>query len=127
MASEIESQINEYLSDDTKLYQDWYTAVTQAKTESKQYTTQVGVIPDVDELKRLFEKWFRKQRETLKKLCVEYCQKREQIKEHESLLIAGVADVLTVVFVGTPVNVAAIATILVVGKYLDRLCDCPKN
>jgi hypothetical protein len=123
MDREIESQIENYLSDETQLYHDWYIGVTQTQTDSKQYLTPVGIVPGLDEIKRLFEKWFGKQRNTLKRVCGEYRQKRKQIQEHESLLIAGVADVLTVIFAGTPVNIAAVATILVVGKYLDRLCD----
>ena len=121
MDSKIESQIENYLSDEDKLYQDWYTGLFE-KTEGEQYSTQVGVIPDFSEIKGLFEKWFNKQRSTLKGLCGDYCQKRQE-KLQEPLLIAAVADGLTV-FAGMPVNVVALASILVAGKFIDRLCDC---
>ena len=122
MDQKIESQVNEYLSDETKLYQDWYTGLFQ---EGEQYATQVGVIPDFAEIKRLFEKWFNKQRSALKGLCGDYCQKKQE-KLQEPLLIASVVDGLTVL-VGIPFNIVAVATILVLGKFLDRLCDCPKG
>jgi hypothetical protein len=40
------------------------------------------------------------------------------------MLIAGVADSLSVVFVGVPINLVAVATILVSEKHLDRICNC---
>jgi len=64
-------QIENYLSNEDKLYQDWYTGLFETSEEA-QHTTEVGVIPDRDELKKLFEKWFNNQKENLKKLCVDY-------------------------------------------------------
>ncbi|MCK5524907.1 MAG: hypothetical protein KAI83_17410 [Thiomargarita sp.] len=125
MDSKIKLQIENYLSDEDKLYQDWYTGLFEA-SEDASYTTEVGVIPNRDELKRLFEKWFKKQKEVLKNLCDGYCQKRQQ-QEQQPFLIAAVADGLVTVTGGIPLNVAAVATILVAGKFLDRLCDCSKN
>jgi hypothetical protein len=117
-------QIENYLLDEDKLYQDWYTGLFETSKDA-QYTSDVGIIPGIEELKQFFEEWFKNQKEKLKKLCVEYdyCQKRQQ-QNQQTLLIAGVADSLTFV-VGIPVNFVAVATILVSGKFLDRLCDCP--
>jgi hypothetical protein len=118
-----EQTIEEYLSNETKLYQDWYTGLFE-KSEDAQYMTEVGVIPDLAELKKLFEKWFKKQQDVIKNLCDDYCQNKHQ---NPSLLTAMVADGLAAALGNTPVNVAATAIILVAGKFLYRLCNCPKN
>jgi len=123
MNSKIESQIDNYLSDEEKLYQDWYTGLFE-KTEDDQYKTEVGVIPNLTELNQLFEKWFKKQQDVLKNLCGDYCQNKQQ---KPSFLTAVVTDGLGILLGSIPVNTPATATILVAGKYLDRLCDCPKN
>ncbi|MBE9562121.1 MAG: hypothetical protein IMF12_04575 [Proteobacteria bacterium] len=116
-------QIEIYLSDETKLYQDWYTGLTQ--TENSEYTKKVRVIPPLDELKKLYEDWIKQQQEVIKiKFCKKYFQMRKQFQNQETLLIAGVADSLSSVFVGFPINLIAVATILVSEKYLDRICDC---
>jgi hypothetical protein len=125
MNPNIESEIKHYLSDETKLYHDWYLGVTQVQTDGE--SLQVSVIPECDELKRLFEQWFNIQQNRLKKLCEAYCQKRQQFQHSQPLLIATVADTLSTVFMGLPINLAATATILVGEAFLDRLCDCPEN
>ncbi|MEK8017791.1 MAG: hypothetical protein VSS75_013040 [Candidatus Parabeggiatoa sp.] len=126
MDSKIELQIENYLSDEDKLYQDWYTGLFET-SEDAQYTTEVGIIPERDKIKQFFEKWFNNQKDKLKKLCVDYdyCQKRQQ--SQQSSLIAFVADGVSIILGSMPVNVVSLATILVAGKFLDRLCDCPKN
>jgi len=123
MDSKIELQIESYLSNEDKLYQDWYTGLFE-KTEKDEYMTEVGVIPETDELKRLFDNWFQKQQEVLKNLCGDYCQNKQQ---KLSLLTALVTDGLGVFLGNIPVNTPATATILVTRKYLVRLCNCPKK
>ncbi len=49
----MQQQIEAYLADETKLYQDWYVGLTQ--TEDNKYTKKVGVIPPLDELKKMCE------------------------------------------------------------------------
>ncbi|MEN8221033.1 MAG: hypothetical protein ABFS56_32715 [Pseudomonadota bacterium] len=123
MSPELETKINEYLSDETKLYQDWYTGLIQ--TEDSQYTKEVGVMPKLPELKEMCEGWLNQQTPILKeKLCPRYCQKRQEYQEQETLLIAVVADLLTITFTGVPINFVAVAVILVTAKRLDKLCDC---
>ena len=115
-------QIEEYLSDETKLYQDWYTGLFE-ESEDAQYTTEVGAIPDLDELKQFFDKWFKKQQERFKKACCDgYCQNKQQ---QPSMLTAAVTDLLGAALGNFPVNVPATATILVAGGYLERICHCP--
>jgi hypothetical protein len=121
-----ELQIEIYLSDEDKLYQDWYTGLSE-KTEKDQDMAEVAVIPNTDELKRLFDSWFNNQKEKLKKLCVDYdyCQKKQQSQQLS--LIAFVIDAVLILLKTIPINPVALATILVVGKFLDRLCDCPEE
>ena len=105
------------------MYQDWYTGITQ--TEEAQYTKQVGSIPPLPEIKKLCEGWITQQKSALKaKLCEPYCQKRQQFQNQEALLIAAVADALSIILVGIPINVVAVAVILVTEKHLDQFCDC---
>jgi hypothetical protein len=123
MTPETETKINEYLSDETKLYQDWYVGLTQ--TEEAQYTKEVGVIPALPELKKMCEGWINQQTPVLKaKFCESYCKKRQQFQEQETWLIAAVADILTVTFTGMPMNCVAVSVILVTTKRLDRFCEC---
>jgi len=125
MNQEIESQIKAYLADETQLYCDWYKGLTQ--TEDAQYTKQVGVLPKLPEIKQMCEGWLNQQKPVFKeKLCQPYCQKRQQLQEQETLLIAGVADILTVTFTGMPINFMTVAVILVTTKHLDKLCECSK-
>jgi hypothetical protein len=119
MNNELTSQINQYLSDETKLYQDWYTGLTQ--TEDSQYTKQVGIIPDLSKLKKLCEDWINQHLPILKE---NLCLKVQQLEgQEESKLVATVADVLTVIFPGVPMNRVAVSVILVSKKYLKRICD----
>jgi len=123
MTPEIETKINKYLADETKLYQDWYTGLTQ--TEDAQYTKEVGVIPKLPALKKMFEGWIDQQTPVLKaKFCESYCQKRQQLQDQETRLIAMVADILTFTFAGIPINSIAVAVILVTTKRLDHFCEC---
>ena len=57
MNHEIESKVKAYLSDEAKLYQDWYQGINPDKGE--QYAIPVSVSQDLKELKKWFEKWFR--------------------------------------------------------------------
>jgi hypothetical protein len=123
MTPEIETKINEYLSDETKLYQDWYTGLTQ--TKEGQYTKEVGVELKLPALKEMYEGWVKQQLPVFKeKLCPPYCQKRQEYQDQETLLIAALADILTVTFTGMPINSVAAAVILVTTKRLDKLCEC---
>jgi hypothetical protein len=59
MTPETEAKINEYLADETKLYQDWYLGLSQ--TEDSQYTQEVGVLPKLSELQKMCENWIKQQ------------------------------------------------------------------
>jgi len=120
---EQQALIETYLVDETKLYQDWYTGLIQ--TKDSQYTQKVGFIPPLAELRKMCEDWIGQKQESIKtNFCAKYSQMRKQFQNQETLLIAGVADGLSVVLVGVPINVVAVATILVSEKHLDRICNC---
>jgi len=126
MIPQIETKINEYLADETKLYQDWYAGLTQ--TEESQYATEVGVDLKLPALKEMYEGWFKQQMPVFKqKLCPPYCQKRQEYQNQETLLIAALADILSVTLTGIPINSVAAAAILVATKRLDNLCECSKS
>jgi len=121
MTPKIETQINEYLADETKLYQDWYTGLI----EEGQYTKEVGVDLNLPALKKMYEGWFKQQLPVFKQnLCPPYCQKRQEYQNQETLLIAALADILAITFTGMPINSVAAAVILVATKRLDKLCEC---
>ncbi|HIE00605.1 MAG TPA: hypothetical protein EYP59_10000 [Thiotrichaceae bacterium] len=115
--------IEMYLADEAKCYEDWYTALTQ--TESSQYAQKVRAIPPLDDLKKLCLNWIKQQQASItNQFCEKYAQIRKQFQNQETLLIAGVADSLSVVFTGVPINLLAVATILVSEKHLDQMCKC---
>jgi hypothetical protein len=123
MTPETEIKINEYLADEAKLYQDWYTGLI--KTEDTKYTKEVGILPELPALKEMFEGWIKQQAPILKaQLCDWYCQKRQEYQDQETWLIAAMADILTITFTGVPINSVAAAVILVTTKRLDQFCEC---
>ena len=68
MNPEIETKINEYLSDEAKLYQDWYTGLTQI--EEAQYTKEVRVELKLPALKKMCDGWIEQQTPIIKdKFC----------------------------------------------------------
>ena len=122
MNPETEALINNYLADETKLYQDWYTGLMPS--QDSQYTKTVSAIPPLSELKKSLVGWLEQEGPSFKaKLCEQYSNKRQLLRSQESLLIAAIADSLTVVYAGVPNNSVALAVILVSEKHLDRICD----
>ncbi len=122
MNPEIEIKIREYLADETKPYRDLPTGLIQI--EGIQDTKKNGFVPKLPQLKDMFENWIKQQTPTIKKkLCSLYRQRRQEYQDQDILLIAGLADGLSVTFALMPVNVLAVAVILVTTKCLDRLCE----
>jgi hypothetical protein len=109
-----------------ELYKDWYKYFNESE-DIKHTNQSKSIIPSVDTLKKLFEKWINKHKQEIsEQLCEQYCQKKQQFQNKESLLIAGVTDGLAVILAGIPVNSVVVATILVADRFLDRICDCSK-
>jgi hypothetical protein len=119
----IASQVNDYLSDNDKLYQDWYQGLSSPTTDTS--TIQYARLPSVATIKTNFQNWFEENEAWLKqKICVEwdYPHKRLESQTAEMLVIALTADGLTAML---PIPVAATlatVTILVVENRLDALC-----
>ena len=119
----IESQVDDYLANNDKLYQDWYQGLSSPTTETS--TIQYASLPSVAAIKSSFQQWFEENEAWLRqKICVEwdYPSKRQESQTSEMLVIALTADGLTALL---PIPVAATlatATLLVVENRLDVLC-----
>lgn len=120
----IASQVNDFLSDNDKLYKDWYQGLSSPTTDTS--TIQYARLPSIAAIKTSFQNWFEENEGWLKqKICVEwdYPRKRLESQTAEMLVIALTADGLTALL---PIPVAATLatiTILVVENRLDALCS----
>ena len=120
--------IQQYLIDSDKLYQDWYMTYGQT-SEPNQFTEQVRAIPSTDGIKKLFAKFYASVEDILRqKVCGDwcYCEKKTEYKQDREKFIAVIADVLSIVL-PMPVNSLTTAIILYEEKYLDKLCVCSKE
>jgi hypothetical protein len=114
--------IKTYLSDEAKLYQDWFQGINPPSGDPT--TIQYASVPSVAAMKARFDKWFEQHQPWLKqKICVEwgYSRKHEEFQTTEMLVIALTADGLTAALPIPTATVAAM-TILVAERYLDKLC-----
>ena len=117
----LEQSINNYLQDETKLYQDWYESFSEQDANTVQFSTNFSL----DTLKKRFNQWFAKHRETLRhKICVEweYPKKKSTFESKEAMIIAISVDCLAVALSLPTTNVITVGAILVVDGYLDKLC-----
>jgi len=128
MNQDQQALIKAYLSDETKLYQDWYQGLNPVKGDPS--TVKFASLPSVDAVKQRFEKWVEKHQGWLKqKICVDwgYSRKHEEFQTTEMLIIALTADGLTAAL---PIPTATLAamTILVMERHLDKMCsECAKE
>jgi len=121
-------QIQQYLANQDKLYQDWYMTYGQP-TESSKATEQVRAIPSTEGIKKLFAKFYSSIETTLRqKICGDwcYCEKRSEYQQDREKFIAVIADVLSMIL-PMPVNSLTTAVILYEEKFLDKLCACQKE
>jgi hypothetical protein len=82
-----------YLSDSTKLYEDWYKSINQPEEDSE--TVPYGFLPSKDEIKERFDNWFGEKEEFLRrKICQEwdYPSKRAKYQTKQLLIIGLVMD-----------------------------------
>jgi hypothetical protein len=128
MAQEQQALIKAYLSDETKLYQDWYQGLNPVKGDPN--TVPFASLPSTSIIKQIFQKWVEKNQAWLKqKICVEwgYSHKHEEFQTAEKLIIAMTADGLTAAL---PIPTATLATmtILVAEHYIGKMCaECTKE
>jgi phytoene dehydrogenase-like protein len=119
-----EQLIEEYLSDKTKLYQDWYKELQQLEEDSD--TELFAPLPSEQSIRERFKKWFEKNKELLReKICIKWeCSNKKDEYQKISLLIKSLAaDGLAVLLSISPTNLVRTAIILVVEGYLDKLCS----
>lgn len=119
--------INLYLTNETKLYQDWYASIQPLPTDPD--TTQFGINESLEELKQRFIRWWQHSVETdsqrLQLLKDKLCKTWLTLKAHESapVLIALVSDALATLNLPYLPNPLPAATILVTsGIFLTHLC-----
>jgi len=124
-----QQQIAEYLSNEAKLYQDWYKAVTQMEDDDA-YTIPRAKLPSLESLKEQFMNWFNDNCTFFKeKICPKwlYLQKIEGFHNKQHVIAAIVTDVVLTPLIH-PNHTAVIVTLLVINGCLDKLCDvCVKE
>ncbi len=117
MGQEQQALIKAYLSDETKLYQDWYKEISQDKPDQYVIPYAIPKPPSPEENKQRFKNYFLEKQEIFKqKICIEWDYPRKR-KEYHAVerLIAALADFFVAVGLAT-------ITVLVIEGYLDHLC-----
>ncbi len=117
----LEQSIDNYLTDETKLYQDWYDSFSEQDADTVQFSSDFSLAT----LRKRFNQWFEKHHEILRhKICVdwEYPKKKSTFESKEAMIIAISVDCLAVVFSLPTTNVITVGAILVADGYLDKLC-----
>ena len=123
MMNQTEQLVEEYLSNKTKLYQDWYQGL-QSQTEDAEIEL-FAPPPSEKNLKERFKVWFAKNKQRLKEeICLKwgYSEKKDQFKKKSSLIISISVDCLAVAFSIPATNTITTAAILVIDEYLEELC-----
>ena len=119
----MQQQIELYLTDETKLYQDWF-AIYNPPTDIE--TIKFTEKTSLESLKKRFANWFDSQEKSLRKIiCGEwnYRFKHKTFENKIALITAIAIDCLAVTYGFSTANNFIIATILVVDGYLERLCS----
>ncbi len=118
-----EQIVEMYLSNETKLYQDWYKQINQIEDDSD--LVLFASLPSHEGIKKRFKKWFDENREFLREeICIkwEYPRRRSKFQKTQQIIIAVLVDCLAVSLSIPTTNAVTIVTILFVGGYLDDLC-----
>ncbi|OQW92090.1 MAG: hypothetical protein BWK78_02725 [Thiotrichaceae bacterium IS1] len=120
--------IAQYLTNETKLYQDWYASINPQANDPD--TVQFSLGESVEELKKRFQIWWQhsveKDTARLKLLKELLCEKWRNLRHTEQVhvLIAIVLDALAMVHLP---HTPPVATILVTSGYLTKLCEECEN
>lgn len=131
-----EQLITRYLADETLLYQEWFKTSNQLETEPN--AQPIAGFPSLPALKERFTAWFAENENRLRAIlcqpnaqgesrCQQWRKLRERADFHEKqhLIIAISVDIMALFI--HPLHGLIVATILYVGHYLDKLCDCSKT
>jgi hypothetical protein len=121
--NQTEQLVEEYLSNKTKLYQDWYKGLQQEEDSD----TELFAPPSSEKgIRERFKVWFAENKARLKEeICIKwgYSGKKAQFQKRSLLIISISVDCLAVAFLIPATNTITTATILVVDDYLDELCS----
>lgn len=121
MNQEKQRKIEEYLADEDKLFGDWYRSLGQPDYDPDMIP--VGISPKTEKIKKIFNDWLEKNRNTLKAgICSEW---KELLKQEviSVTMIAMLADTLGTLHFPIPVNVTAASAILLTRGYIEYLCS----
>lgn len=123
--------IDEYLNDETKLYQAFYQQVIHSSSDT---TLQpIATFPSIEEIKAIAEQWWQQLKEPLRKPFCEIpltngltvCSNWQLIKEypHEwrEFIIAITVDLTLAPIIHLPHTIVAV-TVIVTGRFLDEIC-----
>ncbi|MDM8566486.1 hypothetical protein QUF74_12655 [Candidatus Halobeggiatoa sp. HSG11] len=116
----MQQQIEIYLADENKLYQEWFAIYNQPIDGE---TVKFSEKPSLESLKERFATWFDSQEKALRKIiCEEWGYNKKTFENKLALITAIAIDCLVVTYELSTANTITIATILVVDGYLERLC-----
>jgi hypothetical protein len=135
-----EEKVAMYLTDTTTLYQDWYQIVIQNEDTTLQ---PIATIPSPKELEAMAKQWwqkfyndnkiplqtlFRKTPLSNREIaCTWWYRIKGNPSEFKELAIALAVD-LTLAPLIHPMHTVTVATLIVIGGFLDLVCDdCGKN
>jgi predicted peroxiredoxin len=120
----LNSLVDLYLTDETKLYQDWYLSIQTKALDPD--STLFSTSDSLEELKQRFATWWQQSVETdrqrLQNFKDKVCKQWVKIRPHEKthhILVATIFDNLPSSHLP---HSLALATILVTHGYLDGLC-----
>ncbi len=129
-------RINNYLNDETKLYQDWYQQIFPPSDNAD--SEAIAKMPSVAELKTMAKQWWQrlygKNKTVVRKLfcktplrngetaCVWWKRIRDVSHESRDLIIAIMVD-LALAPIIHPSHVEVSVTVMVTNHFLDMVCE----
>jgi hypothetical protein len=126
-----EQLINDYLNNETQLYQAFYQQVIQSGGETA--LQPIATFPSKEEIKAIIQQWWQQLKEPLRKPFCEIpltngltvCSHWQLIKEcpHEwrEFIIAITVDLTLAPIIHLPHTLVAV-TVIVTGRFLDEIC-----
>ncbi|MDM8564049.1 hypothetical protein QUF74_00175 [Candidatus Halobeggiatoa sp. HSG11] len=119
----MQQQIETYLADETKLYQEWFAIYNPPIDGVDGEIVKFAETESLDSLKKRFATWFDSQEKALRKIiCEEWGYNKKTFENKLALITAIAIDCLVVTYELSTANTITIATILVADGYLERLC-----
>lgn len=142
ITAEQAQRINDYLNDETKLYQDWYQQILNPDADPTQHP--IAKMPSLEDIKAQTKDWWQrlygKNKQVMRKLlcqtplsngqtaCLWWKRIREFSHESRDLIIAIVVDLALAPLIH-PSHLEVAVTVMVSNHFLDMVCeeeDCGK-